>query len=148
MTARSSPRTKPSPSTDVNPFVVWAAARARRQREQWQLWTRMKGSVTSYAMPPQRQLPRSAPDSTGSAAGGRSITGMSRRGGHSSNPGSSSAMVCQGAWWARKMWTTGRTPGSSAKSPAGTNHPPDGERSGREDPQTPQKDRRKPGEDS
>ena len=47
VTTRSSPRTKPSPSTDVNPFVVWAAARARRQREQWQLWTRMKGSVTS-----------------------------------------------------------------------------------------------------
>ena len=99
-------------------------------------------------MPPQRQLPRIAPGLERFAGAGRSTTGLARRGGHSSKPGSSSAIVCQGARDARKMWTTGRTPGSSVNSPAGTNHPPDGERSGRDDPQAPQKDRRKPGEDS
>ena len=47
VTTRSSPRTRRTSSTGAAPFAAWAAARTRRQREQWQLYIRSKGAVTS-----------------------------------------------------------------------------------------------------
>ena len=51
---------------EVKPLVAWAAARARRQREQWQLCATFIGSVTWKATAPQRQLPRTTPSGAGS----------------------------------------------------------------------------------
>ena len=143
--ASSSPRRKRRPSAEVKPFVAWAAARALWQREQWQLWTRPNGSSTSQTMPPQRQLPASPCTPSGRA---RWISGSPLFGGQPSKRMRSSEILSQGGAEAAKIWAFGRLPGSSAKRPAGTNRPPAGERPGREEPQVPQKQRWKPGEDS
>src|SRR5205823_2948155 len=68
-TTSSSPRSQRKSGSSANKFDACAAARAFRQREQWQFAI---GPATappiSYATPPQRQLPRALPANAVNAA--------------------------------------------------------------------------------
>src|SRR5262249_59336484 len=93
---RSSPRVKRPPSTAVTRFDACAEERARRQREQWQFRANRGFPTTTYATPPQRQLPRGA--GPGGAGGGRSgWAGTSTPGRYASKRGRCSWMWDPGA---------------------------------------------------